>query len=106
MIKNFPSPPYYAVLFSSKLSKDSTGYEDMAEFILSKARAHEGFLGFESAREHTGISISYWESLDHIKTWKEDAEHLVAQQMGKKQWYQEYQIRICKVERDYEFQQE
>ena len=36
-----------------------------------------GFLGVESARDHSGlgITISYWESLEAIENWKQNALH-------------------------------
>ncbi|MFV0540237.1 MAG: antibiotic biosynthesis monooxygenase family protein [Aestuariibaculum sp.] len=33
---------------------------------------------WESARETIGITVSYWESLDAIKNWKQQTDHLVA----------------------------
>jgi len=34
----------------------------------------------ESAREEIGIQRSYWESLDAIAHWKQNTDHLIAQQ--------------------------
>ena len=95
--------PYYAVIFTSTLTDDPEGYEAMADRMEALARQQEGFLGFDSARGNVGISISYWESLDAIKAWKQHSEHLMAQQKGRSQWYDWYNTRICKVEREYEF---
>jgi heme-degrading monooxygenase HmoA len=47
--------------------------------------------------------VSYWENLEAIKAWKQNAEHLIAQQKGRNQWYNWYNTKICKVEREYEF---
>ncbi len=58
----------------------------------------------ESAREDLGITVSYWESLEAIKNWKQQSEHLLAQQRGRDYWYSAYKTRICKVERDYRFE--
>lgn len=51
----------------------------------------------------TGITISYWENLEAIKNWKTNSEHLLAQQKGREQWYNWYNVKICKVEREYQF---
>ncbi len=67
------------------------------------AKQQEGFLGMETARATIGITISYWSSLDAIKNWKQHCEHVIAQQKGKDLWYVWYKVRICKVEREYEF---
>jgi heme-degrading monooxygenase HmoA len=47
--------------------------------------------------------VSYWASLDAIRHWKANAEHLQAQAQGRRDWYQCYKTRIAKVERDYGF---
>ena len=94
---------YYAVIFTSKHAKNTDGYSEMADQMENLAKQQDGFLGFESARETIGITVSYWESLEAIKTWKRHTDHLVAQQKGREKWYRWYKVRICKVEREYEF---
>ncbi len=93
--------PYYAVIFTSILNKDHQGYEEMAEKMEALAKLQPGYLGFESARNEIGISVSYWKDLESIKLWKQHTEHLLAKKLGKQQWSKNYQIRIAKVERDY-----
>lgn len=78
----------------------------MAATMETLAKQQAGFLGIESAREEIGITISYWENLEAIKTWKANVDHQVAQKLGKEKWYQSYSVRICKVEREYEFNSE
>lgn len=103
MIADTPVPPYYAVIFTSVRTGGDNGYASMAEQMEQLARQQPGFLGIESAREDTGITVSYWASLEAIKAWKAQTDHLVAQQKGRQQWYSAYNVRICKVERDYGF---
>ena len=104
MIAKTPPPPYYAVIFTSLRTEVDEGYGDMADRMVELAAAQPGFLGVESARSGLGITVSYWESLEAIRNWKMNAEHLIAQQLGRKQWYSEFQTRICKVEREYGFE--
>jgi heme-degrading monooxygenase HmoA len=99
-IANTPSPPYYAVIFTSFRTEGDNGYIKAAARILDIARQQPGFLGYESARQEMGISVSYWESLDAIRAWKEHPEHRKLQELVSL-WYRENRIRICKVERDY-----
>jgi len=93
--------PYYTVIFTSLLSENTKGYNEMAVKMETLAKKQPGFLGIESAREELGITVSYWESLDAIKKWKANVDHLAAQKLGKEQWYSWYKVRICKVEREY-----
>lgn len=102
MITKTPAPPYYAVIFTSLLKSDD-GYNEMAEKMEQLANQQEGYLGVESVRNGLGITISYWESLEAIKKWKLNVEHIKAQNMGKTNWYKNFQVRIAKVERDYSF---
>ena len=95
--------PYYAVIFTNTRTPNDNGYGAMAEQMEKLAREQPGFLDFESARSGLGISISYWESKEAIANWKENVDHKVAQEKGIKEWYSWYKVRICMVEREYDF---
>jgi len=75
----------------------------MVEKMVTLAKQQKGFLGIESARNEIGITISYWESLEAIRSWKMQSDHLIAQKKGREEWYQWYHVRICKVESEYKF---
>ena len=95
--------PYYAVIFTSKHTINIEGYKEMSEKMEQLAKQLPGYISMDSAKDSIGITVSYWESLDAIKNWKEQTEHLRAQQKGRMDWYSWYQVRICKVEREYGF---
>ena len=94
-------PPYYAVIFTSERTSGDNGYADMAARMLELAAEQPGFLGVESARSELGITVSYWNSREAIAAWKQNTEHLAAQQRGQDNWYSAYTVRICRVEREY-----
>ena len=96
--------PYYAVIFTSLQNQTVEGYEEMSNKMEELAKQQPGYLGMESARKGIGITVSYWESLDAIKHWKQQSEHLEAQKKGRNAWYSWYHVRICKVEREYSFE--
>ncbi|ASP38556.1 antibiotic biosynthesis monooxygenase [Bacterioplanes sanyensis] len=100
-IAQTPPPPYYAVIFSNERTSVEQGYEDTAERMMTLAKLQPGFLGVESVRHGLGITVSYWQSLEAIRQWKQNAEHLQAQRQGREQWYDNFTIRIAKVEREY-----
>lgn len=93
--------PYYAVIFTSILNDEVSGYEAMSVQMEDLAQKQPGFLGMETVRQERGITVSYWESLEAIKAWKEQLEHQKAQTLGKSKWYKAYTVRVAKVERDY-----
>lgn len=99
------SASYYAVIFSSRRTEGDNGYGDMAEVMEQLAAKQPGFLGVESARDSSGfgITISYWESQEAISGWKQNEAHGEAQMQGKQHWYENYDVKICKVEREYSF---
>jgi heme-degrading monooxygenase HmoA len=92
-------PPYYAVIFISKLSDNRVGYDTTAEHMVELAQQMPGFLGVESAREASGITVSFWQDEASIKNWKQQGEHQLAQQAGREKWYASYEMHIARVER-------
>ena len=106
MIAKTPKPPYYAVIFSSIRTEGDNGYSEMADKMIELAKQQDGFLGVESSRNTLGITVSYWQDLDAINKWKENAEHSIAREKGRNKWYKSFKTRIAKVERDYEFENE
>ncbi len=100
MAAELPTPPYYAVIFTSVRTDADNGYAQIAHDVLELARKQPGFLGFESARNEIGVSVSYWKDLDSIRAWKENAMHRNAQNKAK-EWYSSFRVRVCKVEREY-----
>lgn len=103
MIAKTPTPPYYAVIFSSIRTEGDNGYSKMGDKMVELASKQDGFLGVESVKEELGITVSYWRDLESIKKWKDNTEHVVAQKKGKTDWYKSFKTRIAKIERDYDF---
>jgi heme-degrading monooxygenase HmoA len=98
-----PTPPYYAVIFTSQRTAGDHGYDAMAEKMLALAARQPGFLGAESVRsaDGLGLTVSYWTDALAIAKWKANADHQVAQQAGKQSWYARYAVRVARVERVY-----
>ncbi|WP_336784970.1 antibiotic biosynthesis monooxygenase family protein [Paenibacillus sp. MMO-177] len=96
---------YYAVIFSSQRTEGDHGYGVMADKMEELAAKQPGFISVESVRDASGagITISYWESLDAIRNWKQNQLHQAAQEKGKQAWYESYNVKICKVERAYSY---
>lgn len=100
-----PAPPYYAVIFSSqrRADGDGTGYGATAQRMVELAAQQPGYLGVESTRgeDGFGITVSYWASEADILAWRRNAEHSLARERGRTQWYEHYELRVAKVERAY-----
>ena len=52
--KPIPQSNYYAVIFASSKSDNLEGYAEMDELTLKLAQEQPGFLGYESAGDHSG----------------------------------------------------
>jgi len=104
MIAKTPKTPYYAVIFTSVKNFEDNDYNKMSDKMVALANKQKGFLGIESARNELGITVSYWDSLESIKKWKQHVDHTEAREKGRSTWYKTFKVRICKVENDYEFE--
>lgn len=98
-----PVPPYYAVIFSSRRTAGDRGYAEMSARMVELGSRYEGFLGLESARgaDGVGVTVSYWRDEAALLAWKQDEAHRQAQRGGRETWYEEYEVRVARVERAY-----
>ena len=100
-----PEPLYYAIIFANQASKTPEGYGEMAAAIGEIAKTLPGYIGIESMRDSDcfAITVSYWESEEAIKGWREHTKHSISQKIGKERWYEDYTVCVAKVERQYSF---
>lgn len=87
----------YAVIFTSVRTDGDNGYAATAARMLELARSMPGFLGVESAREEVGVTVSYWESLEAIRAWRDHPEHRAAQVRGRADWYESFTLKVCGI---------
>jgi len=73
--------------------------------MVELADAQPGFLGIESVRgpDGAGSTVSSWSSLEAIARWRAQADHQRARSQGREAFYSRYEVRVCSVERGYEF---
>ncbi|MGY8814062.1 MAG: antibiotic biosynthesis monooxygenase family protein [Gammaproteobacteria bacterium] len=92
----------YAVIFKAEVNEFDQQYFDMVETLRALAKDQYGCIDIISATEGLNeITISYWNSLDDIKKWKQDEVHQDAQRLGKEKWYTSYKVQIVEVMREY-----
>lgn len=105
MFADTPAPPYFAVIFSSTRNPADTAdaYDAVAQRMVELAQQQPGFLGVESVRNGLGITVSYWESREAIDHWGQHLEHLTAQKLGRKQFYDRYILRVVEVQEERRF---
>jgi heme-degrading monooxygenase HmoA len=75
----------------------------MACWMHAAAHQMPGFLSITTFTVPDGerVSIVGFDSEANHDTWRNHPEHQEAQRLGREQFYSEFQIRVCKVERSY-----
>lgn len=99
-----PSPPYYAVIFTSQRNAHGEAdYAAAADAMFELVQQQPGFLGAESARgaDGLGITVAYFDSEENIRRWRNHTEHAATRERGKREWYEHFEVRVAKVERAY-----
>ncbi|MEN0038214.1 MAG: antibiotic biosynthesis monooxygenase [Cellvibrio sp.] len=92
----------FAVIFHAEIAQLDDAYFATAKQMRELAITQYGCLDFVARTEgEREIAISYWPSLEHIQRWKQNAEHLQAQQQGRVSWYKSYKVEVVEVLRSY-----
>lgn len=96
----------YAVIFEVKVKEEGKDqYLAIAAKLKEQLVKMDGFISierFESlVNEGKLLSLSFWESMDSIDKWKQNIDHMSAQQKGRSSLFEDYRIRVAKVEKDY-----
>jgi heme-degrading monooxygenase HmoA len=81
-------------------------YFELATALRDEVEKIEGFVSverFENIREPgCFVSISTWENMEAVRSWKEHVEHSSAQKEAKStDIFKHYRIRVAEVVRDY-----
>ncbi|MFD1438004.1 antibiotic biosynthesis monooxygenase family protein [Acinetobacter terrae] len=92
----------YIVIFKAKINVLDDEYSRTAQLLREKALTQFNCQKFEAITENDfEIALSYWNSLEDIQTWHKDAEHQVAQRLGKEKWYKSFSVEICEIQKSY-----
>ena len=96
MLANTPKPPNVSAVFISIRTDVKEEYDEMNNLTFKELESIEGYLGWEAFRDENGFGVNGF-------YWRENTLHKKAQVLGKEKWYKYYKLRICLVDRDYEF---
>ena len=85
--------------------------EHQEEYAQWATRIHEiavrmpGFISIKTftAEDDERVSIVEFESEETMQAWREQADHRQAQELGRKLFYSQYHIQVCRIVRDYSF---
>ncbi len=97
-----PTSPRYVVIFRARAAQLDPEYAALAASLRAKALSHFGCREFVALTEgDEEIALSYWDALSDIEAWRQDAEHQMAQRLGRTRWYQHYAVEVTEIRRAY-----
>lgn len=92
----------YAVIFKAEIAQLDAEYGVIVARMRELAQTRYGCVEFVSVTDgDQEMSISYWESEAQITAWKQDPEHLLAQEAGRSRWYKSYSVQVVELKRQY-----
>lgn len=92
----------YAVIFKATINELGEAYSKTALRMRELAMSEYGCSEFVSVTEgEQEISISYWKELKDITEWRNNHEHIAAQELGKSEWYKSYDVQVVEIIREY-----
>lgn len=94
----------FVVIFRATAERLDDEYSRVARRLRDLALTEFGCLEFHAVTEGTNeIALSYWPDEEKIRIWKQNSDHLIAQELGRENWYASYSVEICEVKRCYRF---
>ncbi len=83
-------------------------FESALQQMQGQVKQYDGFLGEAHCssieNENTFVALFYWRDRESMKAWREDPEHVKIQQLGRDKLFARYKIRVCELEREYEWE--
>lgn len=96
----------YAVIFEvTPTAEGKSDYLKIAAELRSELEKMDGFISIERFQslsdENKLLSLSFWRDEDAITAWRNNVEHRMAQDKGRKKLFADYRLRVAAVVRDY-----
>lgn len=87
-------------IFRSRLRDDAgEEYRRLADHLLATAEAMPGFVSIKdfTAADGERLALVTFSSREAQAAWRDHPEHRRAQELGRRRFYSEYSIQICRV---------
>jgi len=87
-----------AVIFRATVAELDDEYRQAAQRLKALAFERYGCREFVSVTEgNEEIAVSWWDTEQQIREWKNDPEHRAAQKRGREKWYRSWTVEVCEV---------
>ena len=92
----------FVVIFRATARQLDAEYSATAARLRELALSQFGCLEFVAVTEgNQEVALSYWPDEAGIRAWKQDTDHLMAQQLGRERWYSGYRVEVAEIKRQY-----
>lgn len=80
-------------------------YYALVDRLGAIAQSMPGFISWKAyyAEDGERVSIHEWESPEQLRAWREHPDHLEAQALGRRDFYEEFTIDVCENPRTTRF---
>jgi len=93
----------FVVIFRATARHLDAEYSATATRMRELALTQFGCLDFTAVTEgNQEVALSYWPDEASIRAWKQHADHLMAQELGRERWYSGYRVEVAEIKRQYE----
>ena len=94
------------VVFEFNVNKDKEkDYFREVKKLQTEIKNAKGFISVERFESNNTkryfVSISTWKNEESVNMWHKNSKHTIAQDLGKKEIFKSFRIRVAKVLRDY-----
>jgi len=101
-----PDPHVVCIFRSTRTDHSANQYEAWSGQMDRLVVTMPGYIGHSSFRDDAsrrGVTISYFASMADLIAWKQMAEHLEAQALGRTSFYADYEVEVAEIVRHYEW---
>ena len=99
-----PNSRAVCIFRSLRTDHSEHDYEQWAKRMDDLVVTMPGYVSHTSFRDDAsgkGVTISYFDSMEHLVAWKEEPLHREAQALGRTEFYSEYEIEVAEIVRNY-----
>ena len=87
------------------LKNKEKDYFKEVEKLQMELKKTKGFISVDrfihNSKTNCYASVSTWKDEEAVKLWKKNSKHITSQNLGKKEIFKSYRIRVADVIRDY-----
>ena len=95
------------IVFRARLrpGADVAALTPLGERMVALATAMPGFVSYKdfNAADGEAVTVVEFASEPELLAWRNHPEHVAAQERGRREFFSDYKIQICHVERAYQF---